>query len=71
VSLLSADCEVIRLGRDLDRRCRLHSPKFFFCCGTWDGTGLAVVLEPRTLLLRTGLIVFQVEPATGGGDGNP
>lgn len=71
VSLLSADCEVTRLGRDFDRRCRLASFTLFPCWGTCDGAALAVVLEPMGFPMRECLIVFQVEPATGGGEGNP
>jgi hypothetical protein len=71
VSLLSADCEVTRLGRDLDRLCRLVSLKPFLDWGTFDGTGLAVVLELRAFPLRADLIVSLVEPTAGGGEEKP
>lgn len=71
VSLLSVDDgEVIKLGRDLERLCKLTSLKLFLCCGTLDGLGLAA--ELREFPLRTDLIVLQAgAPATGGGKGKP
>lgn len=72
VSLLSVDeGDVIKLGLDLERLCKLASLKLFLCCGTLDGLGLAP--ELREFPLRTDLIVHAVRvagPATGG-DGKP
>lgn len=45
VILLSVDeGDVIRLGLDLVRLCRLASLKLFLCCSTLDGLGLVVAL---------------------------
>lgn len=73
VSLLSVeDGEVIKLGRDFERLCRLASLKLFLCCGTLDGLGLFVALELREFPLRTDLMVLRAaEPATGGEGGKP
>jgi hypothetical protein len=71
VSLLSVDGDVIRLGRDLDRLCRLVSLGLLLCCDTLDGLGLAVELGLRAFPLRVDLMVFLVEPAKGAGEGKP
>lgn len=74
VSLLSVDeGDVIRLGRALERLCRLAlaSLRLFLCCGTLDGLGLVATLALRALPLRTDLIVLRVAEPAPGGEGKP
>jgi hypothetical protein len=71
VSLLSVEEGDRRLGRDLDRLCTLASLKLFLCCGTFEGLGLAAILELREFPLRTDLIVSRVAAPATGGDGKP
>jgi len=72
--LPSVDEGDIKLGRDLERLCRLTlaSLELLRCLsGTLDGLGLAATFALKEFTLRVGLIVLRVAEPASGVDGKP